>query len=845
MTIRPFEYDNGPSSPNAPTTTDASADSDTVNYGQLSKRYSWGKDVASYAALRALDANSRADYQTRFVSGPEEDWYFNPASTAPDDGATVLLPNDNPGTGRWLIKPGSGGGGGSGAGGSGIETLAQKLENEKQNVFTEDLDNSVGASAQTPLRQNDFKATLLKNHSATDTSIEAVWNAEAVNQSDKNMDSATGWSATGQASSLSASTTAGDFQVGSAGLKYDKLGSGTEASIRFDTGTQTRQFNGLSRVWMYVKLPSVTNLSNVLLRIYADSTSNFQTFTNTTDFAGNALTTGWNLLMFDISTGGSAGGTGWDITKLCRYIEVGVTTSTSGQTYTGIIFDAVYFSYYNPAEIGSIGTEYTLFDTSNKEDIVIAASNTRYDGRMTLVSALANNFTGGLTGSSRGRLQRSTIDVSGTAQMPMDNDATFSGAIVTTQELRLSSFARQDVSGKAFSFIDMIGIMAFPINTIGGSTIGVTDPADLHLNMLNGDTFDFFRPLYSGGRMKYDFIKTASLTASSTASGGTTTLTVSPTSLAVGDFAVKRHLASHSVSVVGKAVAESFSAAPIKTDPDGVQLLDTGIACPNRRSLWGHWALGGSSQVDASRNRAPSTAGPSLTATGTPNISGTFQRGDRAWVGSSAENNYFSIPTAASLDISGYPGLAMHSMWLYFDGSYGSSRTILHRMNGGFNGGFSWYISGSALKATLQMNSSTVDGANFNVGWNHVFLVLNDAGTHYMYINGVKSSTMTVSPGNGAVDMYLGVNVAQSSYESEGLKMAQWQAWSGGAVLTQAQVRSIWNGGYYRPVGFGPMQRYMYETAGVSGQKLSMRARISRSTSAVTPTLWKAGLLVG
>ena len=841
--VRGYNFTTGIETSTIPDPGTPSAANDSISLGYLEDQSYWGASVADYAALRALTTTERKNEQTRRVEATAEQWYYDASSTATDDGATILEPDDNPVSGRWLI--GTAGGGGGGAGGSGIETLMQKLELEKQDILTEDLDNSVGVSAQTPLRQNDFKATLLKGQSASDTSVELVWNAEAVNQSDQNMDSTTGYTATGAGASLTASTTAGDFQVGSAGLKFDKNGTSTEAAIRYDTGTQTRQFAGKSRVWMYVKLPSVTQLSNVLLRIYADSTSNFQTFTNTTDFAGNALAIGWNLLMFDISTGGSAGGTGWDITKLCRYIEMGVTTSSSGQTYTGIIFDSVYFSHFNADEIGAIGTEYTLFNNSTKEDIVIAASNTRGDGRLTLVSALANSYSGGLSGTARARVQRSTIDVSGGSQFPMDNDATFSGAITTTQDIRFSTYARDTIAGVSYTGLDMVGIMVYKITAVGGSTIDVSDPANFSANMVNGDTFDFFRPVYTGGKLMYKFIKNAALTASSSHSSGTTTLTVVPTSLAVGDYACRRHVASHSISVVAESAAESFTSASIQSDPDGIQLIDAGIDYPRRGNLFGHWALGSFSNADATRNRVAGTAGATLSVNGTPNISGTFQRGALALVGPSGAANYLTLTNAQGLAISGNTTLAMHSLWFYFDGASGSNRMVAHRINNGNTSGWSLTIQSSApTNLIFRVNGTEATGMTVSVGWNHVFVVLNDSGSNYMYLNGVKSTTISATPGD-AGDVMSWLVQTGFSYFGSGLRATQHIAWSGGTVMSASEIRSLYNGGYFRPVGPGLMQRYMYATTGASGQKLSFRARVSRTTTGVTPVLWKAGMLVG
>lgn len=842
MTQRDYDFLTAIETPNQPVVADPASGSDSINSDYLDNRWFWAASVADYAALRGLIDTMRRDDQRRVVHGTQEEWYFDAASTAVDDGATILKPSDLTGgdPGRWLIAASAGGGGGAGS--SGIETLMQKVEAEKLGILTEPLDNSVGQSGLYLAEQQLYKATLIKGQTAADTSIEVVWNAEAVNQSDQNMDATTGWTATGQGASLTASTTAGDFQVGSAGLKFDKGGGGTEAAIRYDTGSQTRQFNGKSRVWAYVKLPSITNLTNIVLRIYADSTSNFQTFTKTTQFDGSALAIGWNLLVFDISTGGSAGGTGWDISKLCRYIEVGVT-ATSGQTYTGIIFDSVYFSYYRPQEIGVIGNEFTLFNNSTKEDVVFSASNTLHDGRLTLVSALSNTIVGGLSGTARGRVQRSTVLISGDIQMPMDNDSTFSGSVTLAQELRIATFCRETISGSAMSFVDLIGVQAYAITTVGGSTIGIDDPSDTHLNLLNTDPIDFFRPVYINGKAKYDIVASRSLTANSTATGGITTLTVVTTSLAVGDIAVKRHLTASQYSATTETGAEVYTGASIASSPDGVQLIDTALAYPNRSSLLAHYYLGGTSSTDATRNRAAGTAGVALTTTGTVATNGSFQKGRFAVVGNANNTDYLGVPSP-SAQFESHSVMLQTSFWLYFDGTNGSSRGVFSRHDGG-TAGFTSYINGSSNILTIQANGTASTLGTLSVGWNHVVLVIGDTGSIYGYLNGVKSAVNGVLPTAVATALSILTFSTAAGYIGSGLRAADMVIWSGGSPLTQAQVNQLYNGGMFRPVGFGPLQRFVYKTTGVSGQKIGAKFRVNRSTTAIVPTIWKAGILVG
>ncbi|BBD69536.1 hypothetical protein NIES4072_31310 [Nostoc commune NIES-4072] len=73
-----------------------------------------GYAIANIAAIKALAPNQRTDGYTRQAQSDATGnpaWYtFLAASTAKDDNDLVLLPNDNPGNGRWHKNGGAGGG---------------------------------------------------------------------------------------------------------------------------------------------------------------------------------------------------------------------------------------------------------------------------------------------------------------------------------------------------------------------------------------------------------------------------------------------------------------------------------------------------------------------------------------------------------------------------------------------------------------------------------------------------------------------------------------------------------------------------------------------------------------
>lgn len=736
-------------------------------------------------------------------------------------------------------------GSGSGGGTSGIETLAQKMEAEKYGILTEALDNSVSASGLPAELSRNYAATLLKDHAGAVSTLEVVLNAKALNDSDQNYDATTNWGVTGAGASLTASVTAGDFQVGTAGLKFDKNATATEAGIRYDRGAQNLQLNGNSRAWVYVKLPSITDLSNVLLRVYADTTANFQTFTTTLDYAGNALAIGWNLLLFDISTGGSAGGTGWDISKLVRYCEVAVTTGLSTQTYTGICVDSLYFSYYRPQDLGVIGNQFTLFNNSTKEDVLFTAANTRHDGPLALAAATANAYNGGLSGTARGRVHRTTLASLGDGVISMDNDATFSGAITTAQEIRMASYARGNVDGDLNILIDMLALQSYEVTSVGGSTIGVSDPSNQSANLLNTDPIDIFRPVRINGKTQWIFRTAQTLTANSSHLSGTTTLTLTTTGIQVGDMAVKRHVTAVSHSVVTESLAENFSASTLLVAPNGIQLIDDSLPYPNVSNIYAHYALGSFSQADAIRNRFPGSAGATLTVNGVNNTGASFQRGRFSVEGSNSSSTQLQLSLANSAGLDGSANKIQYAMWFYFNGVDGANRRGILGKYTSPNGFYVININGTS-SITMAVNNTevTMHSGSIQVGWNHLVVVLNDSSTFYTYLNGVRSAnhSQTFTPAASAPLDFL--SMTSPAYYSTGLKAADVLIWKDGPTLTSGQVLAMYNNGLFREIGSGLRARYRYQGTGVVGQKISTKINIARSTTAITPVLWKAGSII-
>lgn len=63
-----------------------------------------GDAVLDLATLKSLAPSQYENLQTRFVLSKKADYYFDSSSTEDDDGETILIPNSNPSSGRWLVK---------------------------------------------------------------------------------------------------------------------------------------------------------------------------------------------------------------------------------------------------------------------------------------------------------------------------------------------------------------------------------------------------------------------------------------------------------------------------------------------------------------------------------------------------------------------------------------------------------------------------------------------------------------------------------------------------------------------------------------------------------------------
>jgi len=162
-----------------------------------------------------------------------------------------------------------------------------------------------------------------------------------------NLDSATNWTAVGDAENIEADTD--NYIKGSGSIKFDiDAAGGTTAGI---TNSSVGSYDltdylteGSVFVWAYIS--SATNLTNYILRIGSGSGA-YYSMTATTRHDGNSFTAGWNLIRFDMS-GKST--TGTVVYASCDYVSLYMTKDGAKISETDYRFDYLTMrlgAYYN------------------------------------------------------------------------------------------------------------------------------------------------------------------------------------------------------------------------------------------------------------------------------------------------------------------------------------------------------------------------------------------------------------------------------------------------------------------------------------------------------------------
>lgn len=720
--------------------------------------------------------------------------------------------------------------GGGGSGSSGIEMLEQKLDNEHSAVFTAPLSNSVGSGFSRQTYNPELR--MLTNYTGGASTMNVAIDPVYLNSSDKNTDTTTNWTAQGAGASL----TTGTAIIGTASLQFDKNNTATNARIRYDRSAADLNINANTDLCFVINLPSITNLTNVEVRIDVDGT-NYQTFTATTDNLGNALAVGNNVMVFDLSTGGSASGTGWDRTKLARYVHIGVNTSSAGQTYTGIRVDSIHFSRRNASQYVQKGSELTIYDGTNVENLIIDSSSANVRGTITLAASLSNSYSGGQSSG----IYRDTLLVAGDGSAK--NQQSLTGNVVKNQVVRLERMLPASLSSVDFDIsADYATNMFFEVATVASSTqITVIDPSNQTANLVSGAILYVFKATANAqNKFDYEYRNLELTISSSSASSGITTINTSTnTGIAVGDRVVLKALTT-SASVVGETANESYSSPTVSE----VLMSDSGLLYPNDQYVWGYWRLGGNPSTEGTRNRKG--IGSNFSPLGSPIYTGDFLNGLLSLTNFS-DSNYLEISNANSSVLEPTTGNRIQiSLWFYASGFTGGYRTLLSRQTGG-NG---WVITLEPGANNVQMWFNGV-GNNFQKSipfnpnsWNHLFIYIQQSTKSYLICNGSSSSTSPVNTVAGTAGNFIVGRAGEAGVPAGvSTKISDLIVWINGQELTYGQITEIYNIGRAVIIGEAPRVRTHYTLTGQTGKKLSVKANLTRTTEAAYHTIPQIGMI--
>lgn len=132
------------------------------------------------------------------------------------------------------------------------------------------------------------------------------------------------WVASGDATNVSTDTAR--YKEGSGSVSFDSSGSSTSVVLTNSTFTAVdlTDYENISKLFCYVKLPS-TIPTSITLKFGSDA-SNYHTKTITTAQNGIAFQQGWNLLGFDWETSTSVGTP--DLENI-TYLQLTITNSTA------------------------------------------------------------------------------------------------------------------------------------------------------------------------------------------------------------------------------------------------------------------------------------------------------------------------------------------------------------------------------------------------------------------------------------------------------------------------------------------------------------------------------------
>ncbi len=859
MTTRAFDQDTGFGSSTAPTAENAVASTDTPTFGQVALKASWYDHVDNIAAVKAIGASARVDGQVVAIDG-QILYQFDSDSAAVADDDLILQPSV--GTGRWHKVTS---GGSAGVSGMSVEMIEQACELKHAGINVPPFDISVCEAFEG--NAPTVEGFLLDAATASSSALVVVPNPLFLRTANKNTDFNAGEFAavTGtDAANIDTETTT--KKIGASAVSWDKAaGTSVNSFIQDDIGTTLNFSLSANRLVMcYINMPSVTNLSTISIRMSAeaDDPTNYEQYNASTQWDGTAFATGWNLVAWDLDGASTTVGTGWaPESNLLRTFAVGVVASSAAQTYTNIVLDSLVF-VPDAGEIVptwksffQVGMAYTLADTSNREQIIISSASARTIGNITLASALANSYGGG----SASVLMRSQLGWTGeNNRTNFQSTSPFLGATLSsgtsnlTQDVRVSRILNETLTNATIATTACLDTELFftVIDTPTSTTVTVQDLVNQSAQLLDTHTMHVIAVFENNGKKHYQHTTDITLTANSSWLSNVLTITASSghitaidNAIAAGGSAmlVKAGQLSVFLSSVGASSNESFSALTLEE----LNVVDVGLPYPKPSSVYGHYfKLTGTENTATFAALKRKGTGQNLTvvAAGASGFARTFKNGQFG-AGQFSDTNYFSVGTLVSdsypLDPdTGQAGLVSASLWFYALATPAGVEQFITRHDGA-NGWYFFYDTSRRLNLGFVGGSGTVaTGAALALGtWNHFAAVMQDGGSSAIWVNGVKTSASgntIVSPASGP--LVIGRTTSAGGTALASGYLADIIFWSN-AALSDADVAALYAGGRHRKLGANGGFTYRFESTALSGQKLSVRAELTRTTNAVEPFL--------
>ncbi len=720
---------------------------------------------------------------------------------------------------------------------SAVDSLVERNILRRSGTLLHEIDNTV--SEVFNATQPGHTATLIENYTSGTTNIKMVINPTYVNDSDKNFDTASGWSAAGTgttgATSVAADTTAGTFKVGSASLKFIKGTGGTTYGCSYALAKNIQ--NNLN-MYFWWKQDTITNFSAIQVQVHKVNDTDYKTIDITTDYSGSSITAAtMQVIKADLSLTGTATGAGWATTDTVSKIVILVKTSTTGQVVT-VNFDSVRFGDSTGGLITN-GEEFTIYNTSTNDNLIVDSASTYIQGSATLAASASNAYTSGTaTVITRSVVAFDVTNLNGIKTTGL------SGEAASKQEIRIKR--KLD---SALTSVELGAYVAIKNDTLltvssipDGTTIKLTSQIDTHLEYLSGDVLRVVQPLTYNGKTHYKMrSQTPTLTGNGTWSSSILTLAVDSSSgVAVGDLiCVKTFIRAYS-SLVTTGANESYS----EMTSDSVVLMgsstSTGVTGLAYYYHMGDGTTAGTVVADSFDTKPMAVAAGTLTS-----VTGKLTLATSGF-GTGYIQDSRSVSDVANTHFGGTWQRDFTCTFWWYNSTFGtsSSSSVIGGHVTGVAGGWSISQTGSQSMRLESGTSSTTSNTNrqsLNTWSFHAITHSwsGSASTWNWYMDNsliltnstfANVSNMTSSNKDGWFTV--GADGAGANNAEAGMKFEEVALYS--SVLTTTDLTNIYNGGTGRVLvqPTSNVMLYKFSKTGQTGQDLSYRVELAQRVDA-------------